>query len=120
MARYSDAAADEAGSYGVTTWTGKIGSVDAVLTATPLTPNDYSHAARRTKNPNFAQAPTTEGMVELLIRKCRDDKGADAFTLVDKPAMMKWKASLIGDIFFALFGEGDADSDDKIEDAIKN
>lgn len=119
MARFSNLVDAEARSYGLTEWNGKLGGEDVSLFATPLTAGDFEHAARRTKNPNFTQSPTIEGMVEILIRKCRDEHGEAAFNLVDKSGMMKWKTDLIAEIFGALFGDLVVD-DEAVEDHVKN
>lgn len=121
MAKFSHLVAEEARSYDDTEWSGKIGGEDITLFAKPLTGSDFEYAAKRTKNPGFANSPTLDGMVELIIRKAKADDGNRAFDLGDKTVMMAWNVELTGEIFRGLFGDAlVAETDEDFEDRIKN
>lgn len=50
------------------------------------------------KHPNFFQAATIAGMVDLIILKAEDKDGEKVFTLDDKPTLMREEFSLIARI----------------------
>jgi hypothetical protein len=73
------------------------------------------------KHPNFAQAPSLEGMVDLLILKSRDAGDNTAFDKTDKPLLMRCGTTKIGDIFSGLFGDQmDEYTEEDLDDAVKN
>ena len=47
------------------------------------------------KHPNFFQAATIAGMVDLIIMKAEDKTGEKIFSLDDKPILMREEFSLI-------------------------
>lgn len=119
MGRFKDALLKEVGSYDDTEWTGTLGDTQVTLTSQPLTSADYTVIGKR--HPNFAQAPTLEGMVDMLIRKCKDEHDNPAFDKSDKPLLMRVGTNKIGDIFGDLFGgQMDEYTDEDAEDDIKN
>ena len=76
----------------------------AVLYALPLSVMDMAWVQKRHKD--FLNSMQVEGMVDLIIRKSEDKKGEKAFTLEDKPILMR-KVSLntIAGIFGDLWGD---------------
>ncbi len=80
------------------------GGKPAVLYALPLSVMDMSWVQKRHKD--FLNSMQVEGMVDLIIRKAEDKKGEKAFTLEDKPTLMR-KVSLntIAGIFGDLWGD---------------
>ncbi len=76
----------------------------AVLYALPLSVMDWSWVQKKHKD--FLNAMQVEGMVDMIIRKAEDKKGEKAFTLEDKPILMR-RASLntIAGIFGDLWGD---------------
>lgn len=121
MAKFSNLVSAEAGGYVETEWQGKLGGTEVRLLSKPLTPNDFEYVSRRTKNPNFMNSPTTEGMVELIIRKAKSEDGEAAFSIGDKTVMMHWRADLIGEIFQGLFADSlVAETEEDFEDRVKN
>ena len=110
--------AAEVASYEDTEWTGQIGGETVTLTSSPLTGADMTFVTRR--HPNFLSSPTFEGMVELLVRKARTEKGDHAFSVKDKPVLMRFNTDKIAEMFGALF-EGQFDDDDESHEArVKN
>ena len=101
MGKFSDALRAEISGYANTEWNGTIGGLEVTIQSQPLTPNDMQRIAR--KHPNFTQAPTMEGMVDLLIQKAMDANGDKAFDMTDKPLLMRTGTNKIGEIFAALF-----------------
>lgn len=108
----------EVGSYDDSEWTGKIGAADVVLMAQPLTPADMTQISR--KHPNFTSSPSLEGMIDLMIMKCKDSHGQLAFAKTNKSLLMRVGTDKIGEIFGELFGaqmeeytEEDLDADVK-------
>ena len=84
----------------------------AVLYALPLSVLDMAWVQRRHKE--FITSMQVEGMVDLIIRKVQDEAGDKAFTLEDKPVLMrKVSLNVIAGIFGDLWG-------DLGEDAEKN
>lgn len=120
MGKFSDALRDEVSGHSDTEWTGTLGKMDDVkLVSGPLTPNDITRISR--VHPNFAQSPNMEGMVDLLILKCRDDDDQKAFDKGDKPLLMRMGTNKVAEIFQALFASQLVDDDDEaFEDRVKN
>lgn len=50
------------------------------------------------KHPNFFQAATIAGMVDLIILKAQDKDGEKLFTLEDKPVLMREEFGVIARI----------------------
>ncbi len=76
----------------------------AVLYALPLSVMDWSWIQKKHKD--FLNSMQVEGMVDMIIRKAEDKKGDKAFTLEDKPTLMR-RVSLntIAGIFGDLWGD---------------
>ena len=55
------------------------------------------------KHPNFMAKTTMAAMVETLILKCEDAAGEPAFTLEDKPTLMREPIGVIAKAFGAVF-----------------
>ncbi len=84
----------------------------AILYALPLSVMDMSWVQKKHKE--FLNSMQVEGMVDLIIRKTETEDGKRAFTLEDKPVLMrKVSLSTIAGIFGDLWG-------DLGEDAEKN
>ena len=62
----------------------------------PVTARDIERVQR--KHPNFLSNITMGAMVETLILKCEDDKGEPAFTLEDKPILMREQVGIISQV----------------------
>lgn len=67
----------------------------------PVSARDLEQIQRKHKE--FLSNPTMSAMVELIIRKCEDEKGETAFTLEDKPILMGETISVIANVFGAIF-----------------
>lgn len=119
MGRFTNALKAEIGSYENTEWSGKLGGIDANLFAKPITSADISRISR--KFPDFAQNPSPEGMVEMMILKCLDENDDKAFDVRDKNLLMNVGTNKLGEIFGALFGgQMDEYTEDDLETDIKN
>lgn len=82
------------------------------LFSLPVTAADV--AAVSAKNPGFLQNASPNAMVDLIIRKCEDEAGKPAFTLEDKPILMRQPMVIIGGIYALLFAHV------SVEDQVKN
>lgn len=119
MGMFSDALRSEVGSYDDTEWRGRLGTHDVHLFAKPLTSADFSQVSR--KHPDFMSNPTPEGMVDMLILKCRGENDVKAFDRGDKPVLMRVNTNVLGEIFAALFGtQLDEYTEDDLDADVKN
>lgn len=115
----SNALKAEIASYDDAEWTGTLGGQSVTLSARPLTSADITVISR--KHPTFTQAPSLEGMVDLLIMKAQSPDGSQAFSKADKPLMMRLSTDKIGEIFGELFGsQMDEYGEEEHEEAVKN
>ena len=83
----------------------------AVLYALPLSVMDMAWVQKRHKD--FLNSMQVEGMVDLIIRKVEDKKGEKAFTLEDKPTLMRSPLNVIAGIFGDLWGDLGEDAEKK-------
>ena len=67
----------------------------------PVSARDLEHIQRKHKG--FFTEPTMSGMVEMIIRKCEDEKGDNVFTLEDKPVLMGEPLGVIAKVFGEVF-----------------
>jgi hypothetical protein len=86
-----------------TTATMVLAGTSVELFAKPLTANDLKVVSR--KHPDFMMRPNMEGMIDLMIMKCRDSGDEAAFTLEYKPYLMRMGTNKITEAFGSLFGE---------------
>ena len=68
----------------------------------PLTCGDINKIQK--KYPDFLTSMSGEGMVELILLKSLDKDGEKAFTLEDKPLLLREKMSVIAGIAGAILG----------------
>jgi hypothetical protein len=93
----------EIGSYAEAEWSGELNGTTLTLTAKPLTPADMQFVEKMHKG--FSTNPTTDGMIDLIIRKARYN-GETAFVKGKHFALLnRVKVNKIGEIFGALFGD---------------
>ncbi len=78
-----------------------LGGTALKLFAKPMTAADITIVSR--KNPNFLRDMTLQGMVDMLIHKCRDADGQKVFTLEHRALMLRLKLDTVSDAFGALF-----------------
>jgi hypothetical protein len=112
----------EANSYELRQWTGQLGPADGkeevTLYSRPLSPADV--AAVRRKFPDFMTQPEPAAMVDIICRKAVDEDENKVFILSKHGVHMRnWKASLIAEIFSALFAD-DFDEDHDFEKQVGN
>lgn len=79
----------------VSEW-GEDDSSPMIIHAGPLLAIEMEKIQR--KHPQFFQAATIAGMVDLIILKSEDKDGEKLFTLEDKPVLMREEFSLIARI----------------------
>lgn len=65
------------------------------------------------KHPNFFQAATIAGMVDLIILKAEDKDGEKLFTLEDKPTLMREEFSLIARVSGELIASTSVEEHEK-------
>jgi hypothetical protein len=69
----------------------------------PITAGDIDRLQRKHKN--FLNDMTIAGMVDLIIHKAEMEDGAKAFTLEDKPHLMRETVAVISEVAGQMFGE---------------
>lgn len=74
-----------------------------VMFAKPLTANDLKFVSK--KHPDFMLRPNMEGMIDLMIMKCRGADEEPVFTLEHKPYLMRMGTNKVTEAFGSLFGE---------------
>lgn len=74
-----------------------------ILYVGPITAGDMEKLQRKHKR--FLDEMTIAGMVDLIIMKAETKDGERAFTLEDKPILMREKMSTISDIVGKMFGD---------------
>lgn len=65
------------------------------------------------KHKDFLNTPTMSGMVDMIIQKCQDEKGDNAFTLEDKPILMRETINVIAKVFGSIFETMSAEEHEK-------
>lgn len=82
------------------------------LYAGAITARDIEKIQRKHKD--FLSNVTMGAMVEMIILKCEDENGDQAFTLEDKPILMGEPISVITKVFSQVFSSA------SVEDHLKN
>jgi hypothetical protein len=77
----------------------------------PVTGADISRVQKRYKD--FLSSPTTDSMVELIVVKCKDADGNNAFDLEDKPILLREPVNVIGNVFASIFDATSAEEHEK-------
>ena len=72
---------------------GEDDSSPLIIHAGPLLAIEMEKIQR--KHPNFFQAATIAGMVDLIIMKAEDKDGEKLFTLEDKPVLMREEFGIV-------------------------
>lgn len=75
---------------------------DEIIYVKPLTCGEMSKLQKR--HPDFLSKMSVEGMVDLIIMKCLDKDGDPAFTLEDKPLLLREKVNVITAITSEIIG----------------
>lgn len=78
------------------------------LYAGPVTARDIEKVQRKHKD--FLTNVTMSGMVEMIIQKCEDENGDNAFTLEDKPILMGEPIGVVSRVFAAVFNAEDVEA----------
>ena len=78
---------------------------------TSVTARDIEKVQRKHKD--FLSNPTMSAMVETLIIKCEDEGGEPAFTLEDKPILMREPVGIIARVFGAVFEANTSEEHEK-------
>lgn len=85
----------------------------AVIYASALTAGDISKIQRKHKD--FLNNTSVEAMIDLILLKAETQDGEKAFSLEDKPLLMRESLNVISDVAGQMFGDVDS-----IEDIEKN
>lgn len=67
----------------------------------PVSARDIEQVQRKHKD--FINSPTMSAMVDLIVRKCQDEKGDFAFTIEDKSILLGEPLGVIAKVFSAIF-----------------
>lgn len=119
MGRFTDSLKAEIAAYEESEWSGEIAGQPVTLYSKPLTTDDLTRISRR--HPGFQQAPSLDGMIDLILLKARDDKGDRAFDKTDRPLLARLNATKIGSIFGDLFGSQlESQTEEDHEERVKN
>ncbi len=102
---------NEVSSYKSNQWTGLLGGQEVTLYAKPMSPADNARVLK--KYPNFNNSMEFSGMVEYIIIKATDADGNRVFSEKERPLLMRFDQTKIGEIFNALFGDQLDDDDEK-------
>ena len=89
------------------------GSEAAVIYASPLTAGDIDRIQKKHKD--FLSNMSIAAMVDLIILKAETAEGEKAFTLEDRPVLMRESLTVISDVAGQMFGEPES-----IEEMEKN
>lgn len=81
----------------------------ATIYVSPLTAGDIDKLQRRHKD--FLTNMTIAGMVDLIVMKAEMEDGAKAFTLEDKPILMRESLSVISDVAGQMFADIESAAD---------
>jgi len=75
----------------------------AVIYSTPLTAGDIDRIQRKHKD--FLSNMSVAAMIDLIILKAEDEAGEKAFSIEDRPVLMRESLSVISDVAGQMFGE---------------
>jgi hypothetical protein len=75
-----------------------------VLYASPVSMGDIDRAKRKN-----ADMTSGEFMAEIIIAKCEDDAGNKAFTIADKPGLLRLPMQTVLGMFNQIFSVTDAE-----------
>ncbi|MEK9917976.1 MAG: hypothetical protein VW496_01160 [Pelagibacteraceae bacterium] len=75
----------------------------AHIFATPVTAGDLDRLQRKHKD--FLSNMTIAGMVDLIIMKAEVEDGSKAFTIEDRPVLMREEIGVIADIAGKMFAD---------------
>ncbi len=78
-------------------------NVPLILYASAITAGDINKLQRKHKT--FLNDMTVDAMVDLIIMKAETKDGQKAFTLEDKPFLMKEEVNIIATLSAKMFGE---------------
>jgi hypothetical protein len=78
-------------------------NIPLILYASAITAGDINKLQRKHKN--FLNDMTVDAMVDLIIMKAETKDGDKAFTLEDKPFLMKEEVNIIATLSAKMFGE---------------
>ena len=81
----------------------QIGGASVVLYCGAITAGDIDKLQRKHKD--FLNNMTMAGMVDLIILKAETKDGEKAFTLEDKPILMRESVSVIADLAGQMFSD---------------
>lgn len=103
-----------------TSWSGDLGGQEVTLYAKPLTPADNEIVLQ--KYPSFNTRFDMGGMCLYIARKAEDSEGNRVFDPVAKslPLLKRMGQDKIGEIFEGLFKDQLDESDETVEDVVKN
>jgi hypothetical protein len=85
----------------------------AVIFSSPLTAGDISRIQRKHKD--FLSNTSVEAMIDLIILKAESEDGDKAFSVEDRPVLMRENLNVISEVAGQMFGDIDS-----IEDLEKN
>jgi len=85
----------------------------AVIFSSPLTAGDISRIQRKHKD--FLNNTSVEAMIDLIILKAESEDGEKAFSIEDRPVLMRENLNVISEVAGQMFGDIDS-----IEDLEKN
>jgi len=78
-------------------------NVPLILYTTAITAGDINKLQRKHKN--FLNDMTVDGMIDLIIMKAETKDGNKAFTLEDKPFLMREEVNIIAALSAKMFGD---------------
>jgi hypothetical protein len=78
-------------------------NVPLILYTTAITAGDINKLQRKHKN--FLNDMTVDGMIDLIIMKAETKDGNKAFTLEDKPFLMREEVNIIATLSAKMFGD---------------
>jgi len=81
----------------------------AVIFVSALTAGDIDKLQRRHKD--FLSNMTIAGMVDLIIMKAETEDGAKAFTIEDKPILMRESLTVISEVSGQMFADVESSAD---------
>jgi len=78
-------------------------NVPLILYTTAITAGDINKL--QIKHKNFLNDMTVDGMIDLIIMKAETKDGNKAFTLEDKPFLMREEVNIIATLSAKMFGD---------------
>jgi hypothetical protein len=82
-------------------WADEDGQVSVYSSS--LTAGDLHKLQRKHKD--FLNTQTIDGMIDLILMKAENEDGSKAFTLEDKPLLMREDVNVIAEIAAEMFGD---------------